>query len=368
MLACCEVGERRLNEMMNEFAISRLDELGAHILTTSEEASRAAIREVPEGTYRNEMRVDGYETEVVLKAQLTVEDGNIHLDFSGSSPCSRFGINVPINYTAAYSVFALRCVIGYSIPNNAGSLLPFRVTADEGSILNAPRPAPVAMRHSIGHFVADAALGCLAEALPDRIPAESSSCMWDIPIRNGDLAGEANGATGFAIELTHNGGTGADPQRDGLSATAFPNGVWGSQVEVTESTVPVRILRRELRPDSGGAGRHRGGLGQIIELESSENAAILLFSSVDRVEHPAGGRAGGHSGAAGEILLGSGRALPGKGEHVIPAGDRLIFRTPGGGGYGDPRERAPKLLRDDVLDGLVSKVSAMEDYGVPADS
>jgi N-methylhydantoinase B len=367
LLACCEVGERRLNEMMHEFEVGRLEELGGYILTTSEQASRAAIREVPEGTYRNEMRVDGYESEVVLKAALTVQGGQIDLDFSGSSPCSRFGINVPINYTAAYSIFALRCVIGQSVPNNAGSLIPFRVTADERSILSAPRPAPVAMRHSIGHFVADVALGCLADALPDRIPAESASCMWDIPIRNGDLADEANGLTGFAIELTHNGGTGAAPRRDGLSATAFPNGVWGSQAEVTESTVPVRILRRELRRDSGGAGRYRGGLGQIIELESSEDAAILLFCSVDRIEHPARGRAGGQDGAPGEIVLGSGQVLPGKGEHVIPAGDRLIFRTPGGGGYGNPREREPDLIWDDVLDGLVSKDSAMEDYGAAAE-
>ncbi len=187
--------------------------------------------------------------------------------------------------------------------------------------------------------------------------------MWDIPIRNGVLADEHNAVTGFAIELTHNGGTGAAHDRDGLSATAFPNGVWGSQVEVTESMVPVRILRRELRPDSGGAGRRRGGLGQVIELESSENAPILLFASVDRVGHAARGRNGGHSGAAGEVRLGSGGSLPAKGEHIIPAGDRLIFRTPGGGGYGDPHKRDRAHLDEDVLNGLVSAASVGTDYG-----
>jgi N-methylhydantoinase B len=349
--------------MLNEFDVDQLDDLSRHILESSESASASAVRQVPEGVYRNEMRVDGYEEEVVLRASVTIHDGFADLDFSGTSGCSRFGINVPLNYTAAYSVFALRCVIGGTIPNNAGSLARFRVSAPEGSILNAPRPAPVAMRHTIGHFVADLALGCLVDALPDTIPAESSSCMWDIPIRNGQLAREGNGVRGFAIELTHNGGTGAAPVRDGLSATAFPNGVWGSQVEVTESIVPVRILRRELRTDSGGAGRFRGGLGQVIELESSENAPILLFSSVDRVEHPARGRGGGHNGARGEIVLGSGLALPAKGEHIVPAGDRLIFRTPGGGGYGEPLERDRNLVYEDVLNGLVSARCASEEYG-----
>jgi N-methylhydantoinase B len=369
LLACCEVGQRRLGEMMEDFGLGDdLSHLAGHILKTSEQASISAIQALPNGNYRNEMSVDGYENEVVLRAALTVRDGQIDLDFAGTSPCSEHGINVPVNYTAAYSVFALRCVIGGSIPNNAGSLAPFRVSAPAGCILNAPRPAPVAMRHTIGHFVADLALGCLADILPGQIPAESASCMWDIPIRNGRLAGQEAGTTGFAIELTHNGGTGAAPGRDGLSATAFPNGVWGSQAEVTESMVPVRILRRELRPDSGGAGRFRGGLGQVIELESSEQAPILLLSSVDRIRHPARGRNGGQPGACGEMLLGSGRVLPGKGEHIITPGDRLIFRTPGGGGHGNPRDRDPALVMNDVADGLVSPAIASTDYGLVFDA
>jgi N-methylhydantoinase B len=367
LIACCEVGQRRLGEMMNDFRIRDLAVLAEHIFSSSEQASTAAIRELPDGTYRNEMAVDGYESEVALQAALTVQDGRIELDFTGTSACSEHGINVPINYTAAYSVFALRCVIGASIPNNAGSLAPFAISAPAGCILNAPRPAPVAMRHTIGHFVADLALGCLADVLPGRIPAESASCMWDIPIRNGRLADETAAVTGFAIELTHNGGTGAAPHQDGLSATAFPNGVWGSQAEVTESMIPVRVLRRELRPDSGGAGRFRGGLGQIIELESTEQAPILLFASVDRISHPARGRSGGRAGAPGEIRLGSGATLPGKGEHVIPAGDRLIFKTPGGGGYGRPQTRDPILVRKDVAEGLVSFTAAASDYGMAFD-
>ena len=213
-------------------------------------------------------------------------------DFAGSSSCSRYGINVPLNYAAAYSVFGIRCVVGPTIPNNAGSLAPFVVTAPQGSIVNAPFPAPVAMRHTIGQLMPDLVLGCLHQALPGRIPAEGASCMWDIPIRSAALSRLDGNATTFAIELTHNGGTGARPGADGLPATAYPSGVWGSQVEITEHIAPVRVRRRELIPDSGGAGRQRGGLGQVIELESSEGQPIALFTSVERMKYPARGRAG----------------------------------------------------------------------------
>ena len=307
LIACCDVGGRRLLEMMREFGIADLDALGAYILDASNAAAKAAIAEVPNGVYRNRMTLDGYDFEIVLDATMRVTDDAIVTDFAGSSSCSRYGINVPLNYTAAYSVFGIRCVVGPTIPNNAGSLAPFVVTAPEGSILNAPFPAPVAMRHTIGQLMPDLVLGCLHQALPGRIPAEGASCMWDLPIRSAALSRLDDNATPFAIELTHNGGTGARPAADGLSATAYPSGVWGSQVEITESVVPVRVRRRELIPDSGGAGRQRGGLGQVIELESSEGQPIALFTSLERMKYPARGRDGGGAGRLGRISLRSRR-------------------------------------------------------------
>jgi N-methylhydantoinase B len=218
------------------------------------------------------------------------------------------------------------------------------------------------MRHVLGHFATDLVLGCLHQALPGHVPAENATVMWDLPMRNGGVVLPGEERSAFAIELTHAGGTGARPTKDGLSATGFPSGVWGSQVEITESVVPVRILRRELRPDTGGAGRFRGGLGQVIELESSEHAPIALFAAVDRVRNPARGREGGGPGACGRISLASGAELAGKGEQVIPAGERLVFETPGGAGYGDPRERSSELVERDVRMGLVSPEAATRDY------
>jgi len=354
LIACCETGAQRLVGMMDEFDLETLDPLADHIIETSRQGTLAAIREVPNGTYFSTLTIEGYEKELELHATLTVSDTDLHLDFSGTSGCSKKGINVPLNYATAYSVFALRCIIGPEIPNNAGSLEPFRVTAPDNCILNAQPPSPVAMRHTIGQLTPDLVYGCLSHALPDRVPAEGASCMYDLPLRNtADAAHHRDGA--FAIELVFNGGTGARPAKDGLSATAFPSGVWGSQVETTEAVAPVLITKRELRIDSGGDGQYRGGLGQTIELQASGDNDLLLFLSVERTVHAPRGRNGGQNGAVGRIKIGhEGKPLPGKGEVVIPAGQTLVFETPGGGGFGKPEDRAPELIEKDVREGLVS--------------
>lgn len=363
LIACCEAGAGRLAEMMIDYALEDLRGLAEYIIETSRRGTLQAIAEVPPGVYENALTVDGYEEELTLNARLTVAADRLHLDFAGTSGCSGKGINVPLNYAAAYSVFAMRCIIGPDIPNNAGSLEPFVVTGPPGCILNAQRPAPVAMRHTLGQMTPDLVLGCLHQALPDRVPAEGASSMFDLPLRHAADAALAGG-TEFAIELVHNGGTGARPHRDGLSATAYPSGVFGSQVEITESAAPVTIWRRELLPDSGGAGEFRGGLGQRIEMTSAIDEPFLVFLSVERIKNPAAGRSGGKPGAAGRIRV-SGRAedIPGKCELRVEPGERLIFDTPGGGGFGDPGRRAPEALARDRAAGLVSDRAAQSDYG-----
>ncbi len=361
LIACCEAGAKQLVGMMDEFGLDQLDQLAEHIIETSRSGTRDAILQVPDGTYSSALTLDGYETEIELHAKLTVAGGDIALDFEGTSGCSNKGINVPLNYATAYSVFALRCIIGPDIPNNAGSLEPFRVVAPKGCILNAQSPAPVAMRHTIGQLTPDLVYGCLHQALPGQVPAEGASCMYDLPLRSAPEVAR-NGGQVFAVELAHNGGTGARSGKDGLSATAFPSGVWGSQVEITESVAPVLVSRRELRPDSGGPGRYRGGLGQYIELSSSNSQPFQVFLSVERVNNPAQGRDGGSDGLPGRIRLDDGPDLPGKGEVTVKAGQTLVFETPGGGGFGPPAERDPKALSRDVEQGLVSPENAATQY------
>ncbi len=358
LIACCEAGVNRLVSMMEEFDIDDLDTLGAYIIDTSRRGTLAALAEVPSGVYKNVLKMDGYENELELHATLTVSDTGMHVDFTGTSGCSRKGINVPLNYATAYSVFALRCIVGSDIPNNAGSLEPFTVDGPKGCILNAQRPVPVAMRHTLGQVTPDLVLGCLHQALPDQVPAEGASCMFDLPMRHAPEVAR-DGGREFAVEPVHNGGTGARPHADGLSATAYPSGVFGSQVEITESVAPVTIWRRELRPDSGGAGKYRGGLGQRIEMTSANGAPFIVFLSVERLKFPALGRMGGQPGAPGRIRFRDGDAdIPGKGELRVEDGDYLIFETPGGGGFGDPTDRHSEALALDLKRGLLSAEGA----------
>ena len=363
LIACCEAGAERVTAMLREAGLPDLRTLSDYILSTSRRGTMEAIAELPQGEFENRMTVDGYDEELTLSAKLTIGRNHVHLDFTGTSPCSTKGINVPLNYAAAYAVFGLRCLIGPDIPNNAGSLDPFSVSAPPGCILNAQRPAPVAMRHALGQMTPDLVFGCLAKAIPERVPAEGASCMYDLPMRHTAEAALSGGRQ-FALELVHNGGTGARPHADGLSATAFPSGVWGSQVEMTEAAAPVTVWRRELRRDSGGAGRFRGGLGQRLEIGSATGTPFLVFLSVERVRNPARGRAGGKAGAPGRIqVTGRQRDLPGKAELRVDPGERLILDTPGGGGFGDPAGRDAVAVASDVAADRVSPEVAVRDYG-----
>jgi N-methylhydantoinase B len=353
LAACNDMGAKRLVEMMDEFGIDTLDALADYICERSREAVLVEIAKLPKGTWRNEMVVDGYDEPVTLAATLTVSEDGIHVDFTGTSGQAQRGINVPHSYTTAYTVFGLGCVVAAQIPNNAGSLGPLTVSAPMGSILNAPKPAAVSSRHVIGQMLPDVVFGCLRQIIPERVPAEGTSCLWNLNVRGRTHAG-AQGNYGFAMAVTSNGGTGARFDKDGLSATAYPSGVRGTPVEIAETQTPLIFWKKELRPDSGGDGRTRGGHGQIIEIESGVDASFEILAAFDRIDHPPRGRDGGKDGAAGYVGLKSGKKLKGKGFQTIPAGDRLVVLTPGGAGIGDPAQRDAALVSRDIAEELVS--------------
>ncbi|MBF2759722.1 MAG: hydantoinase B/oxoprolinase family protein [Ectothiorhodospiraceae bacterium AqS1] len=369
LAACNDVGCRRLVEMMKEFALDDLDELAEHICESSAAAVRREIAKLPAGEYRNAMRIDGYEKPLELVARLTIDSSRIEVDFAGTSPKSLYGVNVPMAYTAAYTCFGLSCIVSAEVPNNHGSLSPFTVRAPEGCVLNAPWPAPVCSRHVIGQMLPDVVFGALAQAIPERVPAEGAACLWNVTMR-GERASGADRAGGglFALTAVCNGGTGARPGKDGLSATAYPSGVRGTPVEINESVAPVIFRRKELRADSGGVGRWQGGLGQVIEIESASDKDFELLAAFDRTVHPARGRQGGSDGDRGGLWLASGKALKGKGTQLIPGGDRLILHTPGGGGLGEPRSRDPQIVAQDLLAGRISPKTARDAYGLGFES
>ena len=362
LAACNAAGDRRLQAMLHEFGIDDLNGLSEFILTASRRATEAAIARVPAGTYRNAMVVDGFEAPIEMVVTLEAEGSRIVADFTGTSGMSSFGVNVPEVYTRAYACYALKCAIAPEVPNNAGSLAPFVISAPEGSILAARRPAPVSVRHVLGHLVPDVVLGALHLAMPGTVPAEGASALWNIQISARPVDPDS-GLPSAEILMFNSGGTGARPKLDGLSATAFPSGVSTMSVEATEHVGPIIVWRKDLRPNSGGAGTRRGGLGQVIEIGAREGYALWFNAMFDRVDHPARGREGGLPGAPGRVELADGTPLRSKGRQAIPAGTRLRLSLPGGGGYGDPAGRDPAALAADLEAGLIDAAFAARHHG-----
>ncbi|WP_439155009.1 hydantoinase B/oxoprolinase family protein [Yoonia sp.] len=361
LATCNEIGQRRLAEMMDEFALTDLAGIGDFILENSRRATLERIAALPRETASGGMTIDGFDTPIDLRVKLTIAADHILCDFAGTSGLDKKGINVPLVYTKAYACYALKCAIAPEIPNNAASLAPFQVTAPVDSIVNAVHPAPVALRHIIGHMIPDTVFDALDKILPATVPAEGAGCLC-----NFQVSLRPTGANGRRAEvLTFNsGGAGARPGVDGLNATAFPSGVMTMPVEATEHTGPVIIWRKELRPDSGGAGQYRGGLGQYMEVGAAAGHECDFSAMFDRVDHPARGRQGGADGAPTTIAQDDGTAMRGKGKQFVPAGRRVILGFPGGAGYGPAVSRDPALVKRDLARGYISAKAAVQDYGM----
>ena len=352
LTACNKSGADSLLAMLDEFSLDNLDDVAAMIVDNSRNAMLKEIRTLPRGRWRNSMCIDGYDDPVDLVCTLTIGDDGIDIDFDGTSPTSGHGINVPLTYTQAYASFGARCVIGNDIPNNAGSLGVVRVTAPEGSILNAPRPAAVSARHAIGQMLPDVVLGCLEEPLDGQVPVEGAACLFGPVFLGGRGVIRGSDSDPFVMNAFYAGGTGARPEKDGLSCTAFPSGVRSTPVEITENASPLVMWQKEYRIGSGGPGKYRGGLGQIMEFGHLRGEAFAVSKMFDRVEHPPRGRDGGEAGAPARVYLKSGARLKGMGREVIPAGDSMVLETAGGGGRGDATDRDPDAIVNDKRNGL----------------
>lgn len=215
-------------------------------------------------------------------------------------------------------------------------------------------------------MIPDVMFGCLYQALKGGVPAEGTSCLWNLsliggPGRTDSDPAETAHAIPFNVLSFHSGGTGARPGRDGLSATAFPRGVRNMPVEINEAISPMIVWKKELRQDSGGAGEFRGGMGQVMEVGTLDNAPFAISAYYDRIDHPARGREGGHSGGAGELKSSSGLRMRGKGQQTVSHKERVVIAMPGGGGLGDPRRRPIAIVVDDVRLGFVSAEAAQRE-------
>jgi N-methylhydantoinase B len=357
-VACNDVGARSLLRLMEEFGLDSLDTLGTTIIRRSEEAMRRAISALPDGEYRSETWADGFDQPIRIQTRVVVAGDGVTVDYTGTSPRDKRGINVPLNYTEAYTTFAIKAAISPDVPNNDGSFRPVRVVAPPGCILNAQPPAPVGARAIVGHFLPGTIFRALGARLGERAMAAGADSVCLITV-HGETAKEDFTYTFFCL-----GGMGARASKDGLSTTGFPSGVAGTAAEVTENLSPVLVHRRELRGDSGGAGRHRGGLGQTIDIGVRTGLAYGMAATADRTRFPAEGVAGGCAGAPARTALDTGEILNLKGTQQIPPHRRVVMELAGGGGFGQPLERDAKAVLRDVLNGYVGVDAAREDYGV----
>ncbi|MDU8912545.1 hydantoinase B/oxoprolinase family protein [Aestuariicoccus sp. MJ-SS9] len=356
LLTCNDTGVTRLRDLMGEYALEDLSGISRFIFERSAEGTRRALERAPKGTFRNRMTLDGYDAPIELCAQMVIGDGRIDVDLAGSSPVVARGINCPLNYAAAYAAFGIRALLTPEVPNNQASLDAISVTAPPGLVVSAERPSPVTARHVIGQALPDLMLGCLEQALPGEVLAESSGALWTL-----SLSGA--GPTEFASLNVALGGMGARPGADGLSTTAFPSGVGAVPVEAAEVAAPLIYHSKEFAADTGGAGQYRGGLGQRIEIGSRIGEDLSLSAAAfERLSTGPAGRDGGQDGARGEVTITDGTRIADKGLYRIPAGERLILQTPGGGGFGDPARRDPKALARDVEHGMVSNEAAETIY------
>lgn len=354
-----EVATKRLIEVLEEFHLSEIDTLGKEIIQRSETAMREAVSKIPDGLYENEIFTDGVEEPIKIKSSVRIDGNELSVDFAGTSHASPKGVNVCLYYTLAYVTYALKAAIAPDIPNNEGSFRPVNVTAPEDSILNATHPMPTAARHIIGHFAPVCVLGALYEAIPDRTIAEGATAIWSTQVYGENLQGKP-----FSYTFFSNGGMGARPNKDGLSATGFPSGVHGTPVEIVENSSPLVIYQKELLQDSGGDGRYRGGLGQIISFGVRTNKPFRFPTMFDREHYPANGLAGGEPGSNAKTLLNDKIPLESKRLYTLEPEDVITMKLPGGGGYGDARQRETELVLQDVINGYVSEDKAKEKYGV----
>jgi len=341
--------EERLHILMEQAKLDDLKKLAAEIHTRCETAMRAAIAALPDGTYTSELQTDGLmDKPVTIRLALTIRGDQIIADYTGTDSQVDRAINCALCYTYAMTMYGVKVCTSPNLPNNEGAWRPISLVAPEGCIVNPVFPASGGSRMLIGHYLPMLVFGCLGQVVPERVMAACGSPMWGM----NQSGVNANGKP-YANMFFYNGGMGANIRGDGLSCLSWPSNVSSTAIEITEHIAPLRVQYKRLRPDSGGAGRHRGGLGQEIALESRSDSPIAVSFLAERTIFPAFGIEGGKAGAPGVLRINGAKVDPKK-QYVLSRGDTVILATPGGGGQGDPELRSATAKDADIKAGYSS--------------
>jgi N-methylhydantoinase B len=339
-----ELMERRLAGLMDDAALDTLEELGDELFARAERAMRAAIAGVADGTYRYALRTDGVDEPFVFRIALTVAGEEIVADYAGTSPSQLRAINCPLTYTYAMTAYALKCALLPGLANNEGMYRAIRVEAPAGCLLNPRFPAAVVSRAVTGHYVPVLVFGALHQVMPERVMAGCGSPLWAI-----QQSGVRADGRPYSNVFFLNGGMGATPVKDGEHVLSWPSNISSTPVEVAERNGPLFLRAKRMRPDSGGVGAFRGGLGQELEIECESDTPVVVSFMAERTRFAAPGFAGGADGGLGDVQI-NGRSIDHRRQHVLRRGDTITVRTPGGAGWGPPGARDPvRIARDRAL-------------------
>lgn len=333
MTSCMTSLSNRLVSMLQETKIN-LDDFADTIISRTEAAMRNAIRAVPNGSWTYEIHNDGpVEIEgglVVIRATVTIADDEVSVDYIGSSNQVNLAINTVLNYTKAYSAYALKSLFAPWIPNNEGAFLPISVTAPEGSILNPRRPAPVGARGMIGHLIPSAIFGALSEPLGERTQAAPGSPSNNIQITS--LSGQKR----YAVNAFLGAGQGGGAGRNGASAVSFPSNLSNTPIEVLENQAPIEVQSRHILRGSGGRGRYSGGDGIGMTFQFRGESPAMASFMINRIRCSAPGLFGGEAGKPAKLEI-NGKEHIASGSHILSNGDLVKIETGGGGGFGEIR-------------------------------
>jgi N-methylhydantoinase B len=368
-VAANHVCAQKVIEMLEDEGLDTLDDLADEIIDRTEQSMRAAIAKIPNGIYPYEGIIEGAgkRKDITVKLTVEVKDSDIHIDFDGTSSQVDWGGNVVYNFTYAYVFMAVKSAFDPDIPINEGAIRPVKMTAPEGTVVNCKFPAAVAARMQIGHFMTEMVFKALAQATPDNIIADSGGT----PAQTNIFYGKRSNGHPWLTMIIRGGGLGAGSRMDGHHCAIFPANGANTPVEIFESDTPLIVEERSLICDSGGPGNMRGGLGRkmIIRVPDDDYAPqgpTSIAVQAGRFKYAPQGLFSAGPGAGAQFLINEQAGDP-SGLTLCRSGDVIEFHSAGGGGYGNPLERDPQAVEEDVLNGYVSIEKAREDYGVVID-
>ncbi|NTV58031.1 MAG: hydantoinase B/oxoprolinase family protein [Deltaproteobacteria bacterium] len=368
-IAANHVCAEKICQMLQDNEMDNLDDLADEVIGRTEKSMRESIEKMPDGIYRAEGIVEQMEgrADIIIKAAIEVKGSDILVDLDGSSPQVDWGGNVVYNFTYAYVHMAVKSMFDPYIPNNDGCARPITLKIPEGTVVNCKFPAAVAARMQIGHFMTEIIYRALAKAVPNQVIAASGGT----PATMNVFYGRRKDGKPWHSVIIRGGGMGASASTDGHYVSIFPANGANTPVEIFESDTPLIVEKRELLTDSGGPGKTKGGLGRrvVFRIPDDEYAPmppVNLGIQSGRYRYSPEGLFGGKHGAKARFLV-SGQPGNPFGLSRMKPGDVIIMDAAGGGGFGDPLDRDPEMVREDVIQGYVSLEKAKEDYGVVID-